>query len=75
MVLHAMLLVSSKSSQLVGVHQLGLKLFGSMVWKLLIIEPFSQWNLGAFLVLLESLQQVKSSRVYFTISKPRCGRY
>ncbi len=40
------------------VCQLGLKRFGSMVWKLLIIEPFSQWNLGAFLVLLESLRQV-----------------
>jgi hypothetical protein len=66
MVFHAMLLVSSKSFQWVGVHQLGLKLFRTMVWKLLIIEPFSQWNLGAFLVLLESSWQVKSNRVFIS---------
>jgi hypothetical protein len=28
------------------VHQLGLKLFGVTMWKLLIIEPFSQWKLN-----------------------------
>jgi hypothetical protein len=29
-----------------GVHTLGLRLFGATVWKLLIIEPFSQWKLN-----------------------------
>ncbi len=43
---HAMLLLSLESSQWgVGVHQLGLRLFGATMWKLLIIEPFSQqWS-------------------------------
>jgi hypothetical protein len=44
--LHATLLVASKSCQWVGVPQLGLKLFGATVWKLLIIESFSQWKLN-----------------------------
>ncbi len=44
-VFHAALLVSLESSWWVGVHQLGLRLFGAMVWKLLIIEPFFQWKL------------------------------
>jgi hypothetical protein len=44
MALHAVLLVSSESSWQVGVHQLGLRLFGATVWKLLIIEPFSQFK-------------------------------
>jgi hypothetical protein len=46
MMVHATLLVASKSFQWVGVHRLGLKLFGATVWKLLIIEPFSQWKLN-----------------------------
>jgi hypothetical protein len=46
MALHVVLLVSSESSGWVGVHQLGLRLFGAMGWKLLIIEPFSQWKLN-----------------------------
>jgi hypothetical protein len=61
------LLVSSESSQWIVVHWLGLRLFGAMVWKLLIIEPFSQWklelkwnwkmnwNLGVFLVFCKAL--------------------
>jgi hypothetical protein len=44
MALHVMLLVFLGSSWWIGVHQLGLRLFGAMVWKLLIIEPCSQWN-------------------------------
>jgi hypothetical protein len=60
-------LVSSESSQWIVVHWLGLRLFGAMVWKLLIIEPFSQWklelkwnwkmnwNLGVFLVFCKAL--------------------
>jgi hypothetical protein len=30
------------------VHQLGLRLFGIMVWKLLIIEPYFPWKLNEF---------------------------
>jgi len=43
---HAMLLVSLESSWWVGVHQLGLRLFGATMWKLLINEPFFQWKLN-----------------------------
>jgi hypothetical protein len=46
MVLYVMLLIFSESSRWVGVHRLGLRLFGVTVWKLLIIEPFSQWKLS-----------------------------
>jgi len=42
MVIHVMLLISWESSQSVRLHQLGLRLFGTTVWKLLIIGPFSQ---------------------------------
>jgi len=45
MALHVVFLVSSESSRRMGVHQFGLRFFGVMVWKLLIIEPFSQWKL------------------------------
>ncbi len=44
--LHARLLVASKSFQWFGVHWLGSKLFGATMRKLLIIEPFSQWKLN-----------------------------
>jgi hypothetical protein len=43
---HVALLVSSRSSWWVGVHQLGLRLLGGMVWKQLIIEPFFQWKIN-----------------------------
>jgi len=46
MVLHVVLLVSSESYLWVRMHQLGLRLFGAMVWKLLIIEPFFIWKLN-----------------------------
>jgi hypothetical protein len=57
-------------------------MFGAMVWKLLIIKPFSQlklnkiklklyWNLKAFLVFLESPGQVTFNRVYFRIFKAK----
>ncbi len=79
--LHATLLVSSKNSWWVGVHWLVLRLFGAMVWKILIIESFFQWklnkienwnwklywNLGALLAFLESRWWVRFNRVYFTI--------
>jgi hypothetical protein len=39
-------LIPLESSQWVRVHWLGLGLFGAMVWKLLIIEPFFQWKLN-----------------------------
>jgi hypothetical protein len=42
---HVALSISLESSQWEGVHQLSLKLFGAIMWKLLINEPFSQWNL------------------------------
>jgi hypothetical protein len=29
-------------------HQLGLRVFGIMVWKLLIVEPFFPWKLNEF---------------------------
>lgn len=44
--LHAALFVFLKISQWIKVHQLGLKLFGVMVWKLLIIKPFFQWKVN-----------------------------
>ncbi len=83
--LHATLLVSSKNSWWVGVHQVGLRLFGAMVWKLVIIESFFQWklnniknrnwklywNLGALLVFLESLWWVRFNSVYFTIFRAK----
>jgi hypothetical protein len=43
---HVALLVSWESSRWLGVHRLGLRLFGATVWKLLIIESFSQWKLN-----------------------------
>jgi hypothetical protein len=45
-VLHGACFVSSERSWWVGVHRLGLRLFGATVWKLLIIEPFFQWKLN-----------------------------
>jgi hypothetical protein len=60
--------------------RLGLRLFGPMVWKLLIIDPTSQRKLNkienfyrvfkAFLVLLESPLQVRFNRVCFMIFRP-----
>ncbi len=44
--LHPALVVSSKSSQWVGVHWLDSRLFRATMWKLLIIESFSQWKLN-----------------------------
>jgi hypothetical protein len=53
------------------------------MWKLLIMEPFSQWklknfenwklywNLRAFLVLLERPQQLRFNQVYFTIFRAK----
>ncbi len=48
---HVALFVSSESSQWIEVYWLGLRLFGLRlfgvtVWKLLIIDPFSQWKLN-----------------------------
>jgi hypothetical protein len=78
------LLVSSESSQwLVGVHWLGLRLFGATVQKLLIIEPFFQsksnqnqnyklyWNLRVFFISLESSEGIRFIKVYFTISRAK----
>ncbi len=38
--------INGKLSRRVWVHPLGLRLFGATLWKLLIIEPFSQWKLN-----------------------------
>ncbi len=84
MTLHAALLVSLESSWWVRVHQLSVTMFGATVWKLLIIEPFSQWKLnksktekkcfevlGVFLVLLENPRWVRFYRFYFTIFRAK----
>jgi hypothetical protein len=81
--LHAMLLVSFGSSQWVGVRQLGLKLFGVTMWKLLIIEPFFQWKLNKIKTEyyiriwkrswchLESPWWITCNRVYFIIFRAK----
>jgi hypothetical protein len=71
--LHVALLVSSKSSQCSGVHWLGLRLFGATMWKLLVIEPFSQWKLNK----IENLALGKSHLIEFIsqFSELRCERY
>jgi len=81
--LHVTLLVSSESSPWVRVHQLGLRLFGATVWKLLIMEPFSQWELnkmetencigiwGGSWCNLESSWWVRCSRDNFTIFRAK----
>jgi hypothetical protein len=79
MMLHVALLVCSESSRRVGVHWLGLRLFGATLWKLLIIEPFSQWQLNkiktgnyiGILGVLESPWWVRFNRVYFTIFRAK----
>ncbi len=77
--------IFGKLSMSIWVHWLRLRLFGALLWNLLIIEPFflSQWkinkfwnwklywNLGSFLVLLESSRQVRFNRVYFTIFRAK----
>ncbi len=85
--LHAALFVSSESSQLVGVHQLGLRPFGAMVWKLLIIEPFSQWKLneiktescigiwGCFLCCWKAFSKADLTEFISQFPELRCGRY
>jgi hypothetical protein len=85
------LLVSSESSQwLVGVHWLGLRLFGATVQKLLIIEPFFQsksnqnqnqnyklyWNLRVFFISLESSERESDLLKFISqFLEPRCERY
>ncbi len=44
--LHATLFIFLKISQWIRVHQLGLKWFKAMVWKILIIKPFFQWKVN-----------------------------
>ncbi len=81
--LHVVFLISSESSWWVPLHRLGLRLFGATMWKLLIIEPFFQWEQnkietenfiriwGTFFVLLESPQRVRFNKVYFTIFRAK----
>ncbi len=78
----------SKGASTWSQHWLDLRLFGATVWKLLIIEPFSQWKLnkietenctgiwGHSCVLLDRPWQFRFSRAYFSLfSELRCGRY
>jgi hypothetical protein len=64
---HVTFLVFLECSQQIGVHQLGLGLFGVTVWKSLVIKSFFQskpnkskhktiLEFGVFLVLLETFQ-------------------
>jgi len=77
-VFHAMLLISLKSSQWVEVHWFGLRLFGVWCGSYWLLNLFFHENkiksklktvlqVGATLVLLESPQQVRIYRFYFTI--------
>ncbi len=68
----------------VGVHWLGLRPFGAIVWKLLLIEPFSQWKLNRIEtencigILGHSWKALgKSDFIDFIsqFSELRCGRY
>ncbi len=67
-----------KAIEWVGLHPLGLRLFGAMVWKLLIIESFFQWRLNKFqtqncIGILRCSwycwKVIRFNRVYFTIFK------
>jgi hypothetical protein len=80
---HAMLLVSLESSRWIWVHWLRLRLFGAMLWKLLIIEPFSPWKInkietenyigiwGHSWCYWKALGQVRFNRVYYTIFRAK----
>ncbi len=75
--LHATLFVQLESSQWVGVHWDGLRLFGATVRTLLIIIPFSQWKLTKIETencigiwkdswcCWKALRQLRVNRVYF----------
>jgi hypothetical protein len=84
---HAALLICSEISCWVWVHWLALRLFGAMVWKLLIIEPFSQWKLnkiktenciriwGAFWCCWKALIEPDLIKFISQFSELRCRRY
>ncbi len=84
-IIHVKVLVSSESSPWVWVHQLGLRLFWVMMWKLLIIEPFCQWkwhkienyigNLGHLWCYSKAFNKWDLIEFISQFSKPRCGRY
>ncbi len=83
MVLHVVLFGAlEKALNEYRVHPLGLRMFGAMVWKLLIIEPFSQrksntienwkfyWNFCC--VKCKALgESVRFNRVFFTIFRAK----
>jgi hypothetical protein len=65
-------------------RKLSMGLFGAIVWKLLIIEPFFQWKLNKIetekcigvwhcccLLILETAQPVRFNRVYFIIFRAK----
>jgi hypothetical protein len=69
------------------VHQLGLRVFGATMWKLLIIEPFSQQKLnkietencigisGCSWCCWKALGELDLIEFVSQFSKLRCGRY
>jgi hypothetical protein len=70
-----------------GVHWLGLRLFGATKWKLLIIEPFSQWKPDKIEIekciriwrhswcFWKDLGESNSIEFISQFSELRCGRY
>jgi len=51
------------------VHWLGLRLFGATMWKLLVIEPFSQWKLNK--IETENLKTVlEFGGIFGVVGKP-----
>jgi hypothetical protein len=83
--LHVTLLVSLESSQWIGLHWLGLRLFGTTVWKLLTIELFFQWKLNKIETKnciriwkhswCSSFSKLDLIDFISQFSKLRCGRY
>ncbi len=87
-VLHLALCVSSESFQwVVGVHWFGLRMFGIMMYKLLIIEPFSHrnekksklrivWEFGCVLRVIRKLSlSLDLFKFISQFSELRCGKY
>jgi hypothetical protein len=73
MALQSALLVFSESSQwVVWVHPLGLRLVGATVWKLLIIEPFSQWKLNKIKSKLKTVLEFEG--VLGVVAKPSASQ-
>ncbi len=69
----------------VGVHWLGLRMFGTIMWKLLIIESINlfyfnfnfniYWNLGCFWHCWKAIGELDLIKFISQFSKLKCGRY